>query len=116
MNEGSLFCPTCGKEIKYGADFCECGKRVTPQSPIVHILGIVAAVVIFFVWGSLGGDPDLFEVNAVDYICAIISVILLFAMIFLNRDANKILRIISIILMSLITFFTVAWLFAPVIF
>jgi len=104
-----MFCQRCGKEVRYDIDVCECGERLKPQSSILHVFGIIASVIIFFVWGLFGGDYYTYEVNAVDYICAFISVLILLMVLFMNREANRALRITSIVFMSIITFLTVFW-------
>ena len=111
MNEHCTFCPICSKEVNHYDEFCQCGKRIKPQNPAIHIFGIVMAPVIYFIWVIFGGDYHIYEVNTVDYICAIACVTLLLMMIFINQEANKALRIISIVFLSIMSFLTIGWLF-----
>ena len=103
-----MFCQQCGKEIRYDVVTCECGQRLKPQSPALHIFGLVSVVAIPVIGGTWGGivdGPDV--INTVDYALAYVSVIILLLLIFVNRKANKILRITSIVLMSIMTLLSI---------
>ena len=111
-----IFCKYCGQEIRQDSEICEhCQSRIKSQNPALHIFGLVAAVAIPILGGNFGGisDDNLEGPNTVDYIIAYASVIILLALIFINRKANKPLRIISIVFMSFITLLALTFIFIP---
>ena len=113
-----MFCKHCGRQAPQGFDTCnDCnrdnGGKKPSSNPALHITAISLAPIIFFVWGAFGGDPDLYEVNAVDWVCAVISLALLLMSCICFRKAHIALRVVAIVLTALVTLFTVGWLCMP---
>ena len=106
-----MFCKHCGQELSdtLGAQFCSsCGKQLNVTDSFLHWLPLILVGVAFLVFGLLGGDYDLEEINAFDYAAIFISVIAFASTFFLIPKTRK-LFIVSIIICVLMMFGTISW-------
>lgn len=70
----------------------------------------ITLAVISFVLFSMGGDPDLNEVNVFDWLSALVGVIAFISTFFMIPQRRKVLRVVSIIITSFMALVTVFYL------
>lgn len=126
-----MFCKNCGAKLGDQAVFCrECGASIHNASPSntsasfntqslehsnfksrreLHWVPITLAVISFVLF-SMGGDPDLNEVNVFDWLSALVGVIAFISTFFMIPQRRKVLRVVSIIITSFMALVTVFYL------
>ena len=109
-----MFCKHCGADIgEENVSFCKhCGKSLTVDNQNMHWVPIAITAFSFVVlFGILGGDYYLQEVNIFDWMALIggvVAAVLSFAIIPKERMT---LRVVSIILGVMMALAALSWIF-----
>lgn len=89
-------------------------QNLYPEEPPIKTkfnwVPITLAMVSLMLWGALGGDSDLDEVNVFDWICAGLSSISFFTAFYLIPQRRRVLRTVAIIVTGFMAFITVGYL------
>ena len=107
-----MYCKDCGSEMAKEAAFCaSCGKgqkQVIENTPF-HWGPLIILAAAYFIFGYLGGDYQLGEVNEFDYIAGVMG-LAAFIMTFVSVPKERTgLYITSIVLSILMMLAALGW-------
>ena len=111
-----MYCKQCGQQLLEGdSAFCQnCGKQQQEVQQEVKSSGLswvplIITIVAFLIFGGLGGDYALQEVNVFDYVAGIMGFAALIMSITVIPKEAKGLRITSICISAFMIFSAVGW-------
>jgi len=110
-----MYCKDCGEKLSTkDAKFCaSCGKgqgsEAEVKTSVLHWGPVIIFIVGLMIFGSIGGDIDLYEVNIFDYVAGIMGIAGL-VMTFLVIPKERLgLYITPIVLNSLLALGALGW-------